>query len=455
MCMTCKKLRIILMKKRKTRQNPLARNFFEEPNETKSVENMKRKARPRTIDASSSPIQHIPDHYVESVPWADSILGRAIEYARMNRLVGNTALYLLTFIVAISHILEQRLSIILIGKTAAGKTTFVEMILSLIPYDLRKRNARVTGAFLERTKIDHKTVFFDELDGTGDAEYQIRQMMSLSEYSVGKCDKVDGGYEGKETPIKCYSSFITTTVGQVIDAQNENRALSVLTDSSSERIGKVLGSIAQEWMGQRVCTTEEIKELRKQVESEIETLKGRKVIIPFAGKLAELVPHSETHILRDFNKLCSLISIVTQIMRPTGDQLVSTIQDYYIVQRISEDAFHHLLKKGSEQYRSMLRSAKENLGSRVFTRSELAAIMNAKQNSVDKLVKKAIAEKMIAEVDPGSGTKAGTIRLTTRCLCRSGALPDVSELITADETIELFDPISESFISIVGVATDC
>jgi len=228
-------------------------------------------------------------------------------------ITGEDANKLMGYLSATSRKLDEPLSIMVQSRSAAGKSTLQDAVLSLVPEEDYIKYTRITGQALfykEEDSLVHKLLAIEEEHGARDASYSIRNIQSskyLSIAATGK-DPATGKLRTEEYKVKGPVSLMITTTEVELDYETSNRFIILTVDESKEMTERIL---------QKQRESETLEGLIKKAETEHVTrrhhnaqrlLRSLHVINPFAGHLT--FPSESLRARRDHKKYLGLIKAI-------------------------------------------------------------------------------------------------------------------------------------------------
>jgi len=151
---------------------------------------------------------------------------------------------LLCYIAAVSRKMEEPLSILIRSRSAAGKSTLQDGILSLLPEEDYIQYTRITDQALfykEEDSLVHKLLAIEEATGMNGAAYSIRAIQSSKHLTVAATSKdpITGKMKTEEYRVSGPVSIFLTTTDVTIDEEMESRFLTVTIDESSDMTQKI------------------------------------------------------------------------------------------------------------------------------------------------------------------------------------------------------------------------
>lgn len=321
------------------------------------------------------------------------------------RIVGEENLRMLLFLCGFSVFHRYKMSAIVQGAAATGKSYICRNVLKFFPNVIHF--SRMTPAFLDRLRmnIDNYIFYVYELLASQEATGQLRLVLSEGELRLATV--VGHGPNNVETRIistKGTPVYITTTIRNIVEDQLGSRCWLVNTNESEEQTKKVVNHIAlrhstPDWDSWK----EEEIQLRYLVNFfsyfRVSKVLGYEdfddILIPYAVELATLFGMKEERMRRDYERLLNLIKTVTLlhykqrpiIELPNGTKkLLSTLDDCKNALKIAEPfmtmTFLGLHTKSIEIYKQL----KEIFEESEFTTREAAEALNLSMNRTRELL---------------------------------------------------------------------
>ncbi len=159
-------------------------------------------------------------------------------------LVGESNNALIAYLSAISRKEDQPLAVIIQSSSGAGKTTFMDAILSLIPKEEYIKLSSLTSQSLYymQSNLKHKILALVEEEGAQKASYSLKLLQSEGKLSIAAAGKdpdtgrmVTQQYE-VEGPVMIF--IATTNVS--IDEELQNRCILLSVNESQEQTQRIL-----------------------------------------------------------------------------------------------------------------------------------------------------------------------------------------------------------------------
>jgi DNA primase len=154
---------------------------------------------------------------------------------KINKLVG--------YLAATSRKLAEPLSVLIQSRSAAGKSTLQDAIVSLIPDEEYIKYTRVTDQALfykEEDSLVHKILAIEEAEGMGGAAYSIRTIQSAKKITVAATGKdANGRMKTEEYTVNGPVCVMITTTATEIDQETASRFIFLTIDESAAMTGAI------------------------------------------------------------------------------------------------------------------------------------------------------------------------------------------------------------------------
>jgi 5S rRNA maturation endonuclease (ribonuclease M5) len=258
--------------------------------------------------------------------------------------VGEDATAATTYLVLTSRLLDRQASLIVKGHSGSGKSYTVEQVVRFFPPEAvivmtgMSERALIYSPeeYAHRTLVLYEAAALREGQEDNQTAYYVRSLLSEGRisYPVTVKDK-DGNFTTRTIVKEGPTNLVMTTTKVAVHAENETRMLSVTTDDSREQTARVFAALADE-TDSGVDLTEWVQLQRWLAAADC------RVTIPYAARLAELVPPVAVRLRRDFGTLLALIrahAVLHQQTRERDDagRIVATTDDYEQVRALVED----------------------------------------------------------------------------------------------------------------------
>jgi hypothetical protein len=291
---------------------------------------------PWTVSARETEDRHAGDAWRRCSELAQSprILDRVVAAARTLGVVGEEQIVRLVYLATTSRLLDEIVSIAVKGPSSSGKSFTTERVLRLFPpsavYVLTGMSDK--ALVYSEEPLEHRMLLVCEASGVvGDtATYLLRTLLSEGRLAWETVEKTkDGRMQSRRIERAGPTGLIVTTTAVRLHAENETRMLSVAATDTPEQTKLVLDMLATPT--QAALDVTPFHALQDWLASG-----ERRVEIPFARRLAELVPPVAVRLRRDFRSVLTLIRAHALLHRATRARdahgaIVATVEDYAIV----------------------------------------------------------------------------------------------------------------------------
>ena len=149
-----------------------------------------------------------------------------------NKLVG--------YLAAVSRKLEEPLAIIIQSSSAAGKSSLMEAILSLMPSEEQVKYSAMTGQslfYMGESDLKHKILAIVEEEGAERASYALKLLQSEGELTIASTgkDPASGRLVTHEYRVEGPVMIFLTTTAIEIDEELLNRCIVLSVDEEREQ----------------------------------------------------------------------------------------------------------------------------------------------------------------------------------------------------------------------------
>jgi DNA-binding transcriptional ArsR family regulator len=267
---------------------------------------------------------------------APNILERFAAELAQSGVAGEARIAKLLYLAVTSRLLERPVSIALKGPSSGGKSHVVERVLSFVPesayYALTAMSER-TLAYSEEP-IKHRFLVIYEAAGmSGEfATYLMRSLLSEGRVRYETVEKTSEGIKPRLIEREGPTGLIVTTTAVKLHPENETRLLSLTVTDTQDQTRAVMAALAEE-AGEAGPSLEPWHALQIWLESA-----EHRVSIPYAKRLADLIPPVAVRLRRDFGALLNLIrahALLHQASRDRDDEgrIIATIEEDYAAVR--------------------------------------------------------------------------------------------------------------------------
>jgi len=281
------------------------------------------------------------------------VLDQLKDAIRATGFAGDTRPAMMSYFAITSRLLRAPLNLGYISQSASGKNAGVDASLPFFPetafYLVRASSPR--ALIYNDEQFTHRIVILTEADSLPEdspAASAVRSLMSDGEMTYEVVEKgEDGKFQTRKIRKKGPTGLITTSTRPLGD-QASTRTLTVSISDSPEQTRLVMHAQADR-------ANEELvqPDFEPWVAAQrwLELAGDRRVTIPFAHKLAEMIPATAVRMRRDFSQLLTVIqtnALLYQLQRERDDQgrIVATFDDYAEARWLLEDVFTSTLYEG-------------------------------------------------------------------------------------------------------------
>lgn len=225
-----------------------------------------------------------------------------------NKLVG--------YLAATSRKLADPLSVMIQSRSAAGKSTLQDGVLSLIPDEDYKKYTRMSDQALfykDEESLMNKILAVEEAEGMGGAAYSIRNIQSAKEITMavtGK-DPSTGKMETQEYKVKGPVCVMITTTATAIDQETASRFIFLTIDESAAMTEAIHRMQRDAETLEGLIKTKKQDSITRKHHAAQRLLRPLGVVNPFAGYLS--YPSNSLRSRRDHKKYLGLIRAIAFI----------------------------------------------------------------------------------------------------------------------------------------------
>jgi hypothetical protein len=255
-------------------------------------------------------------------------------------LVGERRTAKLIYLAVTSRLLDRPVSIAVKGPSSGGKSFVVESTLKLFPpeafYALSAMSNRALAYSNELLKHRHLIIYEAAGMASEFATYLIRTLLSEGRVRYETVEKTKNGLTPRLIEREGPTGLIVTTTSLRLHPENETRMLSLTITDTQHQTAAVFRALAREGRETEV-------DLSPWRALQTWLAKGPTVVaIPFADRLAQLVPPLAVRLRRDFKTVLMLIrahALLHQATRLKGENgcVVATLEDYVAVRELVAD----------------------------------------------------------------------------------------------------------------------
>jgi hypothetical protein len=279
------------------------------------------------------------------------LVSRFGDIVRRSGVVGEGAAIVATKLVVVSRLLSEPASLLRKGASASGKNTVLEKVLkfSREGRDYLSMSAASAKSLVYMDEpFSNKLLYVAEAAGiatkaNGDEDpfaAMLRTILSEGRIVYPVVEQEEDPETGRRRHITrtiiCDGpiGLLMTTARENVEEELATRLLVSHSDESTSQTKRVLAALAQQAMGTGNYPT--IGEIDAWLALEDWLHSGpREVVVPFAGRVADLASKASVRMRRDFRALMSLVkasALLHQAQRrkDTNGRVIAQMEDYHI-----------------------------------------------------------------------------------------------------------------------------
>jgi hypothetical protein len=255
-------------------------------------------------------------------------------------LVGERRAAKLLYLALVSRLLERPVSVAVKGPSSGGKSFVVETVLKFFPpdafYSLTAMSDRAMAYSTEPLRHRHLVIFEAAGMASDFATYLIRSLLSEGRLRYETVEKTKDGLVPRVIEREGPTGLIVTTTSLRLHPENETRLLSLTITDTRDQTAAVFKALAKD------TNTSTIDLSRWHALQKWLTTGSTAVAIPFAGRLAELMPPVALRLRRDFKTMLMLVrahAVLHQAnrLKDEAGRVIATLHDYDAVHALTSD----------------------------------------------------------------------------------------------------------------------
>jgi len=169
-----------------------------------------------------------------------SLMERVLADFERCGVVGEETNKTVSYLAAVSRLLDKPLAIVVQSSSAAGKSSLMEAVLDFMPEEQREEYSAMTGQalfYMGQKNLKHKILAVSEEEGASRASYALKLLQSegvLKIASTGK-DPVSGKLVTHEYMVEGPVMIFLTTTAQDVDEELLNRCVVLSVNEEREQ----------------------------------------------------------------------------------------------------------------------------------------------------------------------------------------------------------------------------
>lgn len=362
------------------------------------------------------------------------ILKIFIEDLNRYGVVGEDRAVKLLYLALTSRLLDRPVSVAVKGPSTGGKSYLVDSVLRFFPSSA----AYVLSAMSERALVyseeplSHRYLVLIEAAGfQGDfSSYLMRSLLSEGCLRYETVDKTKDGLKPRLIQRDGPTGLIVTTTAVKLHPENETRLLSIPVTDTQEQTRNILAVLASEQQREQT-NLKEWHALQQWLEGA-----EHRVHIPYARKLAELVPPVAIRLRRDFETIQNLIrthAVLHQANRERDSEgrIIATLEDYAAVRELVADLVSDGIEATvSATVRETVKAVKDIVadGHTEVTVAQVKDRINLDKSTAYRRVQVAIEHGYLKNLEDKKGRPA--------CLVIADLMPDDQEILPEPDRLQ-------------------
>ena len=244
---------------------------------------------------------------------APDLVDRIVRDVAAVGVVGEDGNALLGYLAAVSRKLEKPLAVLIQSTSAAGKSTLMDALLSLMPEAERVHYSAMTGQslfYLGEGDLRHKILAIAEEEGVRQAAYALKLLQSQGELTIASTgkDPQTGKLVTEEYRVQGPVMLCLTTTAIDLDEELLNRCLVLTIDESREQTEAIHARQRQARTLAGLVASREVETIQRAHRAAQTLLRPLAVVNPFAEQLTFRSESTRTR--RDHAKYLTLIDAI-------------------------------------------------------------------------------------------------------------------------------------------------
>jgi hypothetical protein len=237
-------------------------------------------------------------------------------------MVGEETNKTISYLAAVSRLLEKPLAVVVQSSSAAGKSSLLDAMLDFMPEEQRESYSAMTGQslfYMGEKNLKHKILAIAEQQGAERAAYALKLLQSegvLTIASTGK-DPVSGKHVTHDYTVEGPVMIFLTTTAIEMDEELLNRCMVLTVNEDPEQTKAIHQKQRQAQTREGLWAREERADILKLHRNAQRLLRPLRVANEHAPSLS--FPYNRTRTRRDHTKFLTLINAIAllhQYQRP-------------------------------------------------------------------------------------------------------------------------------------------
>ena len=241
------------------------------------------------------------------------LIARVLEDFERCGVVGEETNKTISYLAAVSRLMDAPLAIIVQSGSAAGKTSLMDAVLAFLPEEQRVQYSAMTGQalfYLGETELKHKVLAVVEEEGAQRASYALNLLQSEGELTIASTGKESNTgrlithHYRVEGPVMI---FLTTTAVEM-DEELLNRCIVLTVNEEPEQTRAIHRKQREAQTREGLWAREERKDILRLHRNAQRLLRPLRVANELAPSLS--FPYNRTRTRRDHMKFLTLINAI-------------------------------------------------------------------------------------------------------------------------------------------------
>jgi 5S rRNA maturation endonuclease (ribonuclease M5) len=337
--------------------------------------------------------------------------------------VGEKPSLTVTYLASLSRLLDEPLGILIVSRSAAGKSSLQDAVCSFVPEESLAKHTRITGQALfygEEDSLVNKVLSIDEEKGAADASYAVRILQSEQQLSIvtTETDPQSGRHKAHTHEVRGPVAILLTTASpEALDYETRNRFVQVSIDESAEQTRRILERQRQMDTLDGLLGRKEADAIRQRQQTMQRLLRPIGVVNPYAPQLR--YPDRQLQMRREHKKYLTLIKTIAllhqhqrEVKRARrGDVELEYIEvlpsDIEFANRLARAVLGHGLDELAPPARALLREIARMVvqDGQEFTRRDVKTATGWSDWSVREYLRHLIDLEYVVQAGGGNGRR--------------------------------------------------
>ncbi len=325
------------------------------------------RARQSASTAASSAPELTPEQHDTAMAFLRDprLIDRIVADVATLGVVGEDSNALVGYLACVSRKLDKPLAVLIQSTSAAGKSTLMDALLSLMPEEQRVHYSAMTGQslfYLGEGDLKHKILAIAEEEGVRQAAYALKLLQSQGELTIASTgkDPTTGKLVTEEYRVEGPVMLFLTTTAIEIDEELLNRCLVLTINESREQTEAIHRRQRQARTLAGLLSAQEVTAIRSLHQAAQRLLRPLAVVNPYAERLT--FRSESTRLRRDHAKYLTLIDAIAfvhqhqRVVKRAGaiDYIEVTLDDIALANRLSGEVLGRSLDDLPPQTRCVL-----------------------------------------------------------------------------------------------------